>query len=261
DLEMYLNSYGYEEGQPEARKQRNEMMLKAARFGEKLLEAIGDGRTRGALADLYYLVQQAERGSKGRRKTVAFPLRLEVSSALGQLLTRLDAVESFPGLTIESQEAGGSVVTIPDLFSLGSLGGTWLEAVVYKRLSKAFRGVRNVQVVAGLDVRLEGRKRSLTDFDILIFGNDRLDLVEVKAVIGLDGLKQEQVTKLADYKRRLSGPAGRAWLVAPLVEYGHDDHRDLSRNAEQVAVTLLTGPSAVNRLVQLVVESRINAKR
>ncbi len=60
------------------------------------------------------------------------------------------------------------------------------------------------------------RDSDISDFDLVIFADERLDLIEAKAISTPMGL-HVAIDKLSKLQSQLSGQSGRAWLVAPLL--------------------------------------------
>ena len=124
--------------------------------------------------------------------------------------------------------------------------GGWLEAMVFREVEAAFAGRADVDVAATYEPRRIGGKTTETDFDLLVFGNDMLALVECKAITSTRRFR-EAVNKLANYRKELAGQGGGAWIVAPLLT--EEDWRPMADQVKSAGVRVLHGPEAVAQLV------------
>lgn len=181
-----------------------------------------------------------------RRAPLPFQLSLPENALppLGPIIDGLEgAVLACDQLTIETNEARRF------------LAGHWLEALILGSVEARLGSRSDLQIFSGIEIARDmdqtGRNRSAaeTEFDLVILGDDRLDLVEAKAGADISGL-HDAITKLGHYRTLLSGPAGAAWLVTPLVSRRILDEYDLLAHAEAEGVNIYSGDGAVGRLVK-----------
>jgi hypothetical protein len=110
-------------------------------------------------------------------------------------------------------------------------------------------GRRNdLTLVPNIFVGRAGGHMAETEFDLAILGDDRLDLIEVKAVVDARGL-QTAVTRLAHYRSLLSGPGGRAWLVLPFAHRNTLREAEIDARARDASVTICSGNNALSQLL------------
>lgn len=231
-LENYMLSYGLEEHSPKARARKQDTYRAAG----LALDAAGDILRRGRARDLFGKIM-ARVDDPDKEK---LPVSLHVSSADVQTLRPL--IAALGGITIDGRE-----ISIDERNALRFLTGGWLEALVLREVESAFAGRDDLDIAATYEPRRRGGKAPETDFDLLVFGNDMLALVECKAITSTRKRFRQALNKLANYRAELAGQGGGAWIVAPLL--GEKDCRPMAEQARNAGIRVLHGDDAVVQLV------------
>ena len=258
DLNTYLASYGFTERD---RLKREEKVKRMLALGE-LSISLFNGATFKGFANLYKAFgdRSVSKQAVNALRSGGVAIIRNLDNHAVELLLRANAKNKLPGFDLGNRVDDETEAKISDEFALRFLTGGWLETYILHQLEKIRNLLGPIEIVASMDIGIAGRprvgSRSLTEFDVLIYGNDRLDLVEIKSVVSPNGLKHEAIDKLAQYKNQLTGQGGRAWLVAPLVDLAPNDPSDMIAHAKSVGIELLMGKEAVKNLVDSVVKSR-----
>lgn len=135
--------------------------------------------------------------------------------------------------------------------------GGWLEAVVFQALADALAGMKGAEVHLSVTLGTPWAAGPTNEVDVLVRLGDQLHLVEVKGLTTTMDSDETRfgdvVRKLAGLRNQLGGTACRAWLVAPFLGFRAGAQADWELRAADAGVTLLTGPLAVEALVDDVV--------
>jgi hypothetical protein len=124
--------------------------------------------------------------------------------------------------------------------------------LVFRALSDALEGTPLAFVDMSLTLRSPRAKEATDEIDVLVRLGDQLHLVEVKARTSIGGGGEglgNALKKLGALRKNLGGTACRAWVVAPFLALDSGTREDWAGRAQDLGISLLTGPGAINRLV------------
>ena len=236
-LDDYLASYGYREINRDARLAWTGWMQSQEAAIMAIRKATWPQR-QTAFRAVYRELAKADRTPV----PIEIGLAEDAHSALAPIVSALDgATLTDFRLVISSDEARRF------------LAGQWLEALILHDVEAVFSDRNDVQIFSNVEIAdgvEAGRNTAVaqTEFDLVIMGDDRLDLVQAKAGTDIRGL-HDAITKLGAYRTRLSGPGGAAWLVTPLVTRKTLEEKDLIAHARSEGVRIHNNDGAVRRLV------------
>jgi len=241
-LGPYLTSYGFREIGCERRTRHQEW-----------IEA--QHNLVGAIRSLGYRTQQKVFGHFNRTVSTKrlnapceIPISTEIEGHMADIATMIDGCSVAHGqLRVESEDG------------LKFLTGGWFEAEVYTAVREVLLPTGAI-LAANVELTAAKRKRDGFDpaeveFDVVVLGNDRLDLIEAKSTMDPKGL-HGVIDKLAKYRTQLSGPAGVVWLVAPFHNQASLERLGLIEHAKHEGVRFFYGADAVAQMVAQLKERR-----
>lgn len=237
-LDDYLASYGYREVNRDRRLEWTEWVQSKDR-AVRTIQRMGWRDRQATFRPIY----RAMFDLRKKPLPLSFDLPDEAPPALRKVVGSLD------GVVLESNR-----LTITTRHARRFLEGGWLEALILDAVASRLGRRSDVQVFAGVEIARDkdqpkrNRSASETELDLVILGDDRVDLVEAKAGADVTGL-HNAITKLGHYRTLLSGPAGAAWLVAPLVTRRVLEENELLAHAEAEGVGIYEHTSSVGQLV------------
>ena len=170
-----------------------------------------------------------------------------------QKLSEIGAFDVLQDAALLSENGVIQGIRVTGMAGKAFLGGTWLEAAIYSRLAEKLRGRNEVELAAG--VRLPaGNTADSGEIDLVLLKDDRLHIVEIKAVTTAKGM-HAQLDKLALRRTNLSGPTGPAWMIAPLLDDGIVAEAGLTEMAITASVNFKFGVGAVDAFVNEIMQS------
>lgn len=236
----YLRQYDVVETAPEKRLIFEDFLYDASATAKAFGALAAPGEAAALFAELH-----GRFARKSNRARVDREFRSYTSSPPAQLL---HAIAKLPGVSVHPDHS----VDVDTELAHDFLTGKWLEGLIFLEARNIFAGRNDVIIAAGLELGVgapKNRKPAVTEFDLLIRAEDRLDLVEAKAIsseTGKAGL-HGAIDKLAKYRDRLSGPSGMAWLITPMLDIGELNALDATRHAQNEGVKILHGADAVRQ--------------
>lgn len=245
----YLRQYGVSETAPEKRLVFEDFLLKSRAAAEMLAASAAMAGGRKSIVQLYNVLNREQKAAE-----VYWKFRPYSTSPPKVFLP---AIAQVPGTRLNP----GDTVSIETELAHGFLTGKWLEGLIFYKAREVFGGKNDVKIAAGLELGMpkkpKQRKPAITEFDLAILAEDRLDFVEAKAISGKmgKGKLHGAIDKLAKYRDQLSGPSGMAWLITPLLQTGELKDLDAFKHAENVGVKLLCGDAAVQKFGEELAES------
>ena len=234
-LRHYLESYGFREANP-ARRMAGEQRIAARHNLVKSIMALRPSARRSIFSHINR--QFSIRHLTAPCQISFFP---NLHPAVAQIAAALDDCAFQDGnLTVQTEDG------------LKFLTGGWLEAAIFLDVSKALAGVPDSTVAANLELTdhrspESDSKKVDTEFDVVVLTNDKLQLIEAKASLDNNGLHRA-IDKLGKYRTQLSGPAGKAWIVAPFHGRADLERAEILAHAEREGVKLLYGSDALAQL-------------
>lgn len=133
--------------------------------------------------------------------------------------------------------------------------GHWLEGLLRKTVITAIGPRNDVEIVTGLRLGMDRQraendaKGELTDLDLVIYGNDGIDIVEAKAITEAKDV-HTMIAKLQAWRAKLGGPNAKGYLVAPLLSRHKLEQADTFKHANLQGIVVLCGPYAVREAVR-----------
>ncbi|WP_298572025.1 hypothetical protein [uncultured Aliiroseovarius sp.] len=236
----YLHSYGVTELAPESRLVFESFLVDSIP-ATKAIGQIAYSENGGKKFSVLY--QSLIRSDKAAREGREFrPYSVTLPRPFLKPASRLSGVE------IQSDDYVKVETEIAHDFLLGK----WLEASIFNKAIEVFEGYNDVEIAAGLRLGMMSNRKSkpdVTEFDLAILAEERLDLVEAKATFGKAGRTKlhGSIDKLAKYRNQLSGQSGKAWLIAPLLSFEDLAAIDAIDHANNEGVRLIWGANAVKK--------------
>lgn len=237
DREAYLRMYGiepYMQADSEALMQR---LIDRTEVLDLIDDLVKKGRGFNVFAPLNRFFQSA--------KAVPFSRAVPAegfSSDIRQLLGLL------PEIRIDNGMLSTNSFEVIDF-----LTGDWLEVLCLRAVRKALVGT-DVTVSGKFRFRRIGLQAEESEFDLLLYGRDKLAIAECKSITVIDTLR-DGINRIDRYRHELSGRTGSAWLVAPLLEHKKLRDSGCLHQAKSQAVELLYGRDAIPRLVEKAIEA------
>lgn len=236
-LDDYLASYGYREINRDARLAWTAWMQSQDAAVRAIRKATWPQR-QTAFRAIYRELTKAD------RTPVPFEITLaeDACSALAPIVGALEGATLTEDRLVIARDGARRF-----------LAGQWLEALILHDVQARFSDRDDVQIFSNVEIAdggEAGRNTAVaqTEFDLVIMGDDRLDLLQAKAGTDIRGL-HDAITKLGAYRTRLSGPGGAAWLVTPLVTRKALEEKELIAHARSEGVRIHNNDGAVSRLV------------
>ncbi|MCC6008087.1 MAG: DUF1887 family protein [Rhodobacteraceae bacterium] len=237
-LDDYLASYGYREINQDARLEWTAWMQRQVRAVREIKKTPWPVR-HIAFRALYRRLSAAGH----QAAVVEIDLSPDQYDALEPIIAALEGARlDHRRLWVETDEARRF------------LAGQWLEALILHEVEAILGDLPELQVLSNVEIAPADGDASRnfiaaqTEFDLVILGDDRLDLVQAKAGTDKRGL-HDAITKLGAYRTRLSGPAGGAWLITPLLTRSDLDKHHLLTHARNEGVMIYNNDRAVSRLI------------
>ena len=247
DLKAYLESYGVREVNTKSRRRYQGWMRQQRGAVEAVRAMLADRSAKRLFRPVYSALYGR---SEGPADVALEPKLADIARPLSQAL--------------DGCQLHGNTLRIENEDAFRFLTGAWLEAALLIALEDAAGKTRRVEIASNLElaglsdtgaVMKDGRPvkaASQTDLDLVILGNDRLDIVQAKANVNVSRL-HDGVDKLAKYSNQLAGQGGRAWLVAPLIDDAQLRKSNHRGHAANEGVELVNGPEAIDRFTQSIV--------
>ena len=135
-------------------------------------------------------------------------------------LANLDGIEPI------SRDGKTSAIRVHSRQAAEFIGGSWLEAAIYKRALNLFGAKKETEVVPGAYLAVQGRlsgrntpPKADVEIDVAITHQDQMHVIEVKALTNDRSEKfGDTIARLAKLKASLFGHFGRVWLIAPFLD-------------------------------------------
>lgn len=236
DLRNYLAMYGIEEDRPAQRQNAEQSILAQTEALAYIEQLLASGRAHSMFAPLL----RAIANTSSAPCTIRLPKGGFPPETNDLLAFLTDCSVSDSGLKIESTE------------SLYFLKGDWLEALCLRAVRSALAGCSDSSVLGKFAFRRIGFSAVESEFDLLVYGRDRITIGECKAVTTIHTLR-EGINRLDRYRSELSGRVGRAWLVAPLLQHRQLNGSGCLYQAKSQAVELFYGREAIRRVTEAAV--------
>ena len=247
DLPTYLESYGVREVNTKARRRYQGWMRQQRGAVEVIRGMLADRSAKRLFRPLY---SELYRQSEGSAEVSLDPKIADIARPLVQ--------------SLEGCQLNGGTLRVETEEAFRFLNGAWLEAALLIAVEDAAGGKSGVEIASNVElaglfdrgaVMKQGvptKAASQTDLDLVILGNDRLDVVQAKANVNVSRL-HDGLDKLSKYRNQLAGQGGRAWLVAPLIDDAQLKKSNHRAHAVHEGVKLVSGPQAIDRFIASIV--------
>lgn len=248
-LSDYLKSVGLTEIGRAAREKKERRMTNERSSAEIIFQKILE-MDREIVIPKFRSLISAVSGLKYRDKPLNVPLFSETRVFFADVFDKLNNTKTIAkGIEIRSE------------YDLEFLQGKWLESKVFNMVSEILKGRNNFEIACGLDFGLlpsgatSKQVATISDFDLVILGDDRVEVIESKAVVDVKQI-HAAIAKLNSHIRTLGGDAGRAWIVAPLLDKQQLDKNDMIASAQELGIKLLFGRNSLDELEREIRKSR-----
>jgi Card1-like, endonuclease domain len=248
-LDDYMKSVELVEINRSKRRKTESRMAKEKSLAENMFQITLKGKQKDArriFAELYSSLWNL----KYNGTTLRVPLHTEIRNYFADIFSDMRDTEITPdGISIGSAH------------DLGFLQGKWLESKVFNAVRDMFEGSTGIEIACELCFGVHSERGAtdqsaeISEFDLVILGEDRLEIIEAKAAASTKQIHLA-IAKLNNHKTRLGGDAGRAWIVAPLLDYQQLDNNDMIKNAEANGIRILFGRDGLVDLEREIRKSR-----
>ncbi|MBV1868623.1 MAG: DUF1887 family protein [Marinosulfonomonas sp.] len=247
-LKDYLASYGIREVTRPERERSQKAMRDVASVAEQVLATYQGLVTVRNRDDMRAAIRNiATRAANCSH----FPAELKLSGDNANFLKKHGIFKSLPGLKLSRS----NLAIVQNKFAAEFISGKWLEAVIFSRLAKELKGKNDVEFGGGVKITLDNAETNeITDLDFLMLSDEKLDIVEAKAVTVTKRFR-EGIVRLAEYRNLLSGQAGQAWLVTPFLNRSDLEKDDMIGHAQRAGIEILFGENAVEELVDKILRT------